>query len=102
MAEVLHNVQPVSAADHAQPDHVISRVEQVRAMRRRKHQMLLRLGGIEIERNVFAFLIELRAGCGRQTLRQGGLTVKLVRKLPRRKHRFRVRAGSLAQASIER
>ncbi len=33
MAEVLHNVEPVSAADHTQPDHVISRVEQVDAMR---------------------------------------------------------------------
>ena len=33
MTKILHNVQPVSAADHAQPDHVISRVEQVRAMR---------------------------------------------------------------------
>ena len=69
MAEVLHNVQPVSATDHAQPDYVISRVEQVRAMRGGKHQMLLRLGGIEIERNIFAFLIELRAGRRRQALR---------------------------------
>ena len=63
MAEVLHNVEPVSAADHAQPDHVIGRVEQVRAMRRGLHEMLMALRGVEIEGNVFAFLIELRAGC---------------------------------------
>jgi hypothetical protein len=31
--------------------------------------MLLRLGGIEIERNIFAFLIELRAGRRRQASR---------------------------------
>ena len=57
MAEVLHNVEPVSAADHTQPDHVKGRVEQVCAMRRRLHEMLMGLRGIEIERNVFAFLI---------------------------------------------
>jgi len=33
VGKILHDEQPVSAADHAQPDRVVSRVEQVRAMR---------------------------------------------------------------------
>ena len=102
MAEVLHDIQPVSAADHAQPDHVISRVEQVRAMRRGQHEMFMSMRGVEVERDVLAFLIELHMGRGRQALGQGGLAVKLMRKLPRRKHRFGVRAGRLAQSAIER
>ena len=39
---------------------------------------------------------------GRQALRQGGLAFKLMGKLPRRKHRFGVRAGRSAKAGIER
>jgi hypothetical protein len=64
--------------------------------------MLLGRSGVAIERNVFAFLIKLRARGHRQALRQGGLTVKLVRQLPSRKHHFRVRPRSPAKASIER
>lgn len=40
--------------------------------------MLVRLGGVEIERYVFAFLIELRASCARQTLGEGGLVGELM------------------------
>ncbi len=64
--------------------------------------MLLGRGSVEIERHVFAFLIQLRARGRRQALGQGGLTVKPVRELFSQKHRFRVRAGSLAHARIER
>lgn len=32
MAEVLHDEKAVSIANHAQPDHVVSRVEQVRTV----------------------------------------------------------------------
>ena len=32
------------------------------------HKMLMALRGVEIEGNVLTFLIELRAGCGSQTL----------------------------------
>ena len=98
MAEILHDVEPVSAADHAQPDHVVSRVEQVGAMRRGKHQMLLGVRGVEIERDILAFLIELRASCSCQALRQRGLTFELMRKLTRRKHCLRVSACGAAQA----
>ncbi len=95
VAEVLDDVQPVSAANHTQPDHVIGRVEQVRAMRRGKHEMLVRSGGVEIERDVFAFLIELQARGRRQTFGEGGLTVKLMRKLARGDHFLRMSAGGL-------
>ena len=66
VAEILHNIQPVSAAHHAQPDNVISRVEQVGSMRRRQHQMFVPAFGVEIERDVFAFLIQLCTSRGRQ------------------------------------
>ena len=33
MTEILHDIQLVSATNHAQPDHVVGRVKQVRAMR---------------------------------------------------------------------
>ena len=58
MAEVLHDVQAVSVANHAQPDHVVGRVEQVRAMRGRKHQMFVAVFGVVVEGDVFALLVE--------------------------------------------
>ena len=64
--------------------------------------MLLRPCGVEIEGNVFALLIELQPGRCRQTLRQGGLAVKLMGELPGREHRLRVRAGGLDRPVIER
>ena len=64
--------------------------------------MLMAIRGVEVERDILAFLIQLRTGCGRQALRQGGLAFKLMRKLPRRKHRFRVRARRAAKSGIER
>ena len=48
-------------------------------MRRRQHEMLMSVSGVEIERDVFTFLIELGEGRGRQTLGQGGLAFELVR-----------------------
>lgn len=64
--------------------------------------MLMSAGRVEIKSNVFAFLIELKAGRARQTLWKGGLTGELVRKLPRRKHRFGVDASCLRKSIIER
>ncbi len=60
------------------------------------------LRGIEIECDVFAFPIQLRAACGRQTLGQGRLALEPVGKLTLGNHLFRVPAGSAAQAGIER
>ena len=101
VAEILHDVKPVSAADHAQPDHVIGRVEQVRAMRRGLHEMLMALRGIEIEGNVFAFLIELRASFGSQTLREGRLTFEPMGKLTLGNHLFRMYTGGPAHTRVE-
>ena len=78
MAEILHDIKPIAAMDHAQTDYVISRVEQVCTMRWRKHQMLMTSFGVEIKSDVFTFLIELRVRRGCETLREGGLTIKLV------------------------
>src|SRR5580700_9955388 len=71
-------------------------------MRRGKHEMLMSAGCVEIESNVFAFLIELETGRARQTLWQRGLTAELMRKLPRGKHRFRMDASGLRESVIER
>ena len=64
--------------------------------------MLMPFFGVEIERDVLAFLIELRRGRRGQALRKGGLTVELVRKLSRREHRLSVRACRPAEPGIER
>jgi hypothetical protein len=66
------------------------------------HEVLLCLVGIQIKRDIFAFLIELRMRRGYQALGQGGFTLKLVRKLPCRKHGLRVRSGCAGETCIER
>ena len=58
--------------------------------------------GVEIEGNILAFLIELGVSYACEALGQRGLTNKLVRKLPRRKHRFGVDPSRLAKANIKR
>ena len=78
VAEVLHDVQMVTTTNHAQPDHVIGRVEQVRAMRGGKHEMFVAVLSIVVERNIFSLLIKLEVGFVRQTDGEGGLAVKLM------------------------
>ena len=68
MAEVLHDVEAVSATNHAQPDDVVGRVEQVRAMRGRKHEMFVSVLGVVVEGNIFSLLVELEFGRGSETL----------------------------------
>ena len=63
--------------------------------------MLMTLRGIEIEGNVFAFLIQLRAGRGSQALGQGRLALEAMGQLTLGNHLFRVQAGSAAHACIE-
>src|ERR1700679_1850575 len=63
--------------------------------------MLMPISSVVIESDVFAFLIELRGGRGGKALRQGGLTIKLVRKFARRKHRLGMGASRTGQAGIE-
>ncbi len=59
-------------------------------------------GGVDVECDILAFLIESCARGASQPLGQGRLAFKLVRKLPRRKHGFGVRSGCLAESGIER
>ena len=101
MAEILHDVQPVSATNHAQPDHVVGRVEQVRAVRRGKHEMLMSVLGVRVERNVFSLLIELEMSGRRQPLRELGLAVELMRQSPRCQHGPRVNSCSLRKFCIQ-
>ena len=72
MAEILRDVQPVSAVDHTQSDYVIRRVEQDSRDVEEKAWVLMRIRGVEVERDIFAFPIQLRLGRGHQALRQGG------------------------------
>ena len=102
VAEILHDVETISASNHAQPDHVVGRVEQVRAMGRGKHQMFVSVFGVVIERHVFSLLIELEGGRGGETYREGGLTIKLVRELAGFEDCQRVGARGLGEPVVER
>ena len=83
MTEVLHDVEAVSVANHAQPDHVVGRVEQVGAMRGRKHQMFVAMQRVIIESDIFAFLIQKQTAGRGEALWEGGFVAKLMRELSR-------------------
>src|SRR5947209_8341079 len=100
MAEIFNDVEAVSVTNRAQPEHVIGRVEQVRAMGRRKHQVLMSLLRVGIKGHVFSLAIELEARGRCKAKREGGLAVKLVRKLPSFEHGLRVRARGLRKSRI--
>jgi len=68
MAEILYDVKTICAAHHAQPDYVISRVEQVRTMVWGEHKVPLRLFRVRIEGYIFPFLIELQVCSGYEAL----------------------------------
>src|SRR5579871_2573821 len=101
MGEVLHDVEAVSATNHAQPNHVVGRVEQVRAMRWGEHKVLVTVLGVIIESDVFSFLIEQEMSRGREALGQGGLTVKLMRELLGIEHDLGMGAGGFGETGVE-
>ena len=72
MSEILHDVEAVSVANHAQTDDVVRGVEQVGAMRRRKHQMLVAMFGIVIEGEIFALLVQQKIRGRRQAFGRDG------------------------------
>ena len=102
VAEILHDVEAVSASNHAQPDHVIGRVEQVRAMWGGEHEVFVSVFGVVIERHVFSLLIELEGSRGGETYGEGGLAIKLVRELPSFEHCQCVGACGLGESVVER
>src|SRR5580704_4018914 len=65
VTEVFDDIKTLAAAQYSQADYVEDRVQQVRAMRRRLHQVFVDVFGIVIEGDVFSLLIELeiRHGC---------------------------------------
>jgi len=81
VAEVLHDEEAVSAANYAQADDVIGRVEQVGAMRRGEHEVFVAIGGVVVEGDVFALLIELELRRSGEAYRQGRLAIELVGEL---------------------
>ena len=101
VAEVLNDVELVSAANHAQPDHVVGRVEQVRAMGRRKHEMFVPVLGIIVKRNVFSLLIEQEACRDAKALRQRRLALKLMRELVGAEHDLRMLVGGAGKSGIK-
>src|ERR1035437_3463652 len=64
--------------------------------------MLMSALGIIVERNVFCLLFKLELSGGGQTLGEGGLAVKLMRKSPRFQHGLRVNAGRLRKSCVHR
>ncbi len=101
MAEILYDVKTICAAQHAQPDYVVSRVEQVRTMVWGEHQVPLRLFRVKIERYIFPFLIELQLRGGCEAFDQRRFTIKLVRKLLRFNHDLSVNPSSLRKSLVE-
>ncbi len=101
VAEILDDVETVSTANHAQPDHVVGRVEQVGAVRGRKHEMLVAVWGVVIEGDVFSFLIELEVGAVGQPNGEGGLAFKFMGKLARFEHGLSVNARGFGESGIE-
>src|ERR1700727_2534601 len=63
--------------------------------------MLMAFFGVEIEGDIFAFLVERHLSSATQTFCQRGLTLELMRKLVRRNHRFGVRAGGPRQTGVK-
>jgi len=102
VAEIFDDIKPFSAPHDSHPDYVVIRIEQVRPVRRRKHQMFVAMLGIVVVGNILSLLIELEFGRVRQTLWQRRLAVKLMRKLLRLDHRLGVNAGGLRESGIQR
>src|SRR5262252_5707532 len=101
MAEVLNDVEAVSAPNHAQPDHVEGRVEQVGTMGRRKHEVFVAVLGVVVERDLFSLLLKFQSGGQSETLGEGGFTVKLRRKLPGIHHGGGMVTGCFRKARIQ-
>ena len=64
--------------------------------------MFVAVPDVVVERNVFSFLIELEIRRGGETLGEGGLAVKLVRKLASCEHGLGMDTGRLRKAGIDR
>jgi hypothetical protein len=62
--------------------------------------MLFGAGGVVVEGDVFAFLVELQFGSGRKALRERRLSGELVRELARVEHDLRVNACGLRETVV--
>ena len=71
-------------------------------MGRGEHEVFVSVFGVVIKRHVFSLLIELEGSRGGETYWEGGLAVKLVRKLPSLEHRQRVGTCGLGESIVER
>jgi alkylation response protein AidB-like acyl-CoA dehydrogenase len=58
--------------------------------------MFVSVLGVEVESNVFAFLIERRLRCAAQALGKSRLAIELMRQLARGEHGFGVGTSGLA------
>jgi hypothetical protein len=58
--------------------------------------------GVEVERDIFAFQIQLCISCGCEALQKRGFAFEPMGELPRREHRYRVGARRPAKSGIER
>jgi len=64
--------------------------------------MFVSMLGVIIERDIFSLPVELEVGSVRETLGEGGLAVKSMRKLLCCQHGLRVNAGGVRESRIER
>ena len=101
VAEVLNDVETISAANHTHTYDVVSRVEQIRSVRRGEHQVFVALLRTIVESDILGFLVELQVRHGGQALRQGGLVFEPVRELPGIEHSLCMNARGLGKTIIQ-
>jgi hypothetical protein len=78
VSEILDDIQGRTAAHHANPGHVIGRVQQVFAMVRRVHQAIMDTGGVGPVGHIFRHSIEAQGAVGGQPIGERRLVRELV------------------------
>ena len=78
VSEILDHIERRTAAHHANPGHVIGRVEQVFAMVRRVHEAIMNRGGVAPVGHVFRHAIEAQGAVGRQPVGECRFVRELV------------------------
>ena len=101
VSKVFHYIDPPPAAKHTKARHVVVGIEQVLAVRRREHQVLMRPISRDVQRHILTSMIQVQHARRRQTVWKGGLAVQLMRKLLLMRHRRCMRACRLDQSFIE-
>ena len=78
VSEILHYIERIAAANHAEARNVVRRIQQVFPMRRRMHQVVMNLVHSCGVRHVFSSPIKMQRSSACQSLMNRGLAGKLM------------------------